>query len=50
MNAVLAVSDGVVFVIGSIVFIAVATAAFGLAMARFAELDPDRTAGPARKW
>lgn len=37
MNAV-AVTDGVVFAIGAVVFIAVATAAFALAMVRFAEL------------
>ena len=37
MTAVLAVSDAVVFGIGTVIFIAVATAAFGLGMARFAE-------------
>lgn len=38
MSPVLAVSDRVVFAIGAVVFIAVATAAFALGMARFAEL------------
>jgi hypothetical protein len=40
MNPV-AISDGVTFAIGAVVFIAVATAAFGLAMVRFAELGED---------
>lgn len=38
MSAVVAVSDAVVFGIGAVVFIATATAAFGLGMARFSEL------------
>lgn len=43
MSPVLAVSEGVVFAVGAVVFIATATAAFGLAMVRFAELEePDR--------
>jgi hypothetical protein len=40
MNAI-AVTDGVVFAIGAVVFIAVATAAFTLAMTRFAELGEE---------
>jgi hypothetical protein len=44
MSPLLAVSNGVVFAIGAVVFIAVATAAFGLGLARFAEFgEPDRT-------
>jgi hypothetical protein len=38
MSAVVAVSEAVVFGIGAVIFIAVATAAFGLGMARFSEL------------
>ncbi|MDH4113070.1 MAG: hypothetical protein OEV60_10405 [Actinomycetota bacterium] len=41
MSPLLAVSDGVIFAIGSVVFIAVFTAALGLAYARFAELGED---------
>lgn len=39
MSALVAVSEAVVFGIGTVVFIAVATAAFGLGMARFSELS-----------
>ena len=38
MSPVLAVSEGVLFGIGAVVFIAVFTAALGLAYARFEEL------------
>ena len=46
MTPILAVSEGAIFAIGSVIFIAVFTAALGLAYARFAELgaaDDDRT-------
>lgn len=42
MSPLLAVSQGVLFGIGSVVFIAVFTAGLGLAYARFAELGEDR--------
>jgi hypothetical protein len=42
MIALLALSNGVIFAIGSVVFIAVFTAALSLAYVRFAELDGDR--------
>ncbi|MGZ5290223.1 MAG: hypothetical protein ACXWE5_12135 [Actinomycetota bacterium] len=38
MNPLLAVTDGVIFAIGGVIFIAVFTAALGLAYVRFAEL------------
>ena len=41
MSPVLAVSEGVLFGIGAVVFIAVLTAALGLAYARFEELGAD---------
>jgi hypothetical protein len=41
VNPLLAVSQGLLFGIGGVVFIAVFTAALGLAYARFAELDED---------
>jgi hypothetical protein len=42
-------SEGAIFAIGSVLFIAVFTAALGLAYARFAELgDDDRVAGDAQ--
>lgn len=49
MMPVLAVSNGALFAIGSVIFIAVFTAALGLAYARFAELgerDADDTGTP----
>jgi hypothetical protein len=39
--AVMALSDGSLFAIGSVIFIAVFTAALGLAYARFEELGDD---------
>lgn len=42
MSPLLAVSSGVIFGIGTVVFIAVFTAALGFAYARFAELGEDR--------
>jgi hypothetical protein len=39
MSVFLAVSEAMVFGIGTVVFIATATAAFGLGMARFSELS-----------
>lgn len=46
MSPLLAVSNGVVFAIGSVVFIAVFAAALSLAYARFAELgDEDASSG-----
>jgi hypothetical protein len=45
MSAVLAITDGAIFAIGGVIFIAVFTAALGLAYARFAELgEEDETA------
>ena len=41
MSGVLALSNGPIFAIGALVFIAVFTAALSLAYARFAELDAD---------
>ena len=41
MTPLLAVSEGAIFAIGSVIFIAVFTAALGLAYARFAELGED---------
>jgi hypothetical protein len=38
MNPLLSIQDGTIFAIGSVVFIAVLTAALGLGYARFAEL------------
>ena len=38
MNPLFAIQDGTIFAIGSVVFIAVLTAALGLGYARFAEL------------
>ena len=49
MTPLLAISEGAIFAIGSVIFIAVFTAALGLAYARFAELgDDDRVAGDAQ--
>ena len=45
MSGLLAVGNGVIFAIGSVVFIAVFTAAISLAYARFAELTDE---GPPR--
>lgn len=42
MIAVLAVAQGALFAVGTVVFIAVFTAGLALAYARFAELDDDR--------
>ena len=50
MTPLLALSEGAIFAIGSVIFIAVFTAALGLAYARFAELgeeDAASTAPPA---
>jgi hypothetical protein len=48
MTSVLAISGGTIFAIGSVVFIAVFTAALGLAYARFEELgEDDRRTGEA---
>ncbi|HEY8018601.1 MAG TPA: hypothetical protein VIG53_03805 [Actinomycetota bacterium] len=41
MSPLLAVTDGVIFAIGGVIFIAVFTAALGLAYARFAELGEE---------
>lgn len=41
MSPLLAIADGVIFAIGGVIFIAVFTAALGLAYARFAELGED---------
>jgi hypothetical protein len=52
MNPVLAVTDGAIFAIGGVIFIAVFTAALGLAYARFAELgeeDEPTEAGQPRR-
>jgi hypothetical protein len=46
VTTLLAVSEGVIFAIGSVIFIAVFTAALGLAYARFAELGDDDRAAP----
>jgi hypothetical protein len=44
MTGILALSEGTIFAIGSVVFIAVFAAALGLAYARFAELgEKDRS-------
>ena len=49
MTPLLAISEGAIFAIGSVIFIAVFTAALGLAYARFAELgDDDRVGGDAQ--
>jgi hypothetical protein len=45
MTALVAIADGVIFGIGAVVFIAVFTAALGLAYARFAELGDDTEKG-----
>ena len=46
MTPLLAIADGTVFAIGSVIFIAVFTVALGLAYARFEELgEQDRHAG-----
>jgi hypothetical protein len=43
MTTMLAITDGTIFAIGCVIFIAVATAAMGLAYARFEELgEKDR--------
>lgn len=50
MSPLLALSEGAIFAIGSVIFIAVFTAALGLGYARFAELgagDDDPTTAPA---
>jgi hypothetical protein len=44
MTGLLAIGDGVVFAIGSVIFIAVFTAAISLAYARFGELGDDQPA------
>jgi hypothetical protein len=45
----LALTDGVIFAIGGVIFIAVFTAALGLAYARFAELgEEDEPRKPAQ--
>ena len=44
MTGLLAIGDGVVFAIGSVVFIAVFTAAISLAYTRFGELADDQPA------
>ena len=41
MSGVLALSNGLIFAIGAVVFIAVFTAGLSLSYARFAELDAD---------
>jgi hypothetical protein len=41
VTPLLAVGEGAIFAIGSVIFIAVFTAALGLAYARFAELGED---------
>jgi hypothetical protein len=41
MSGVLALSNGPIFAVGAVVFIAVFTAALSLAYTRFAELDGD---------
>ena len=41
MSGVLALSDGPIFAVGAVVFIAVFTAGLSLAYARFAELGDD---------
>ena len=41
MTPLLALSEGALFAIGSVIFIAVFTAALGLAYARFEELGED---------
>lgn len=46
--ALLAVGNGVIFAIGSVIFIAVFTAAISLAYVRFAELDADEKVRPKR--
>jgi hypothetical protein len=44
VTPLLGIGQGAIFAIGSVVFIAVFTAALGLAYARFEELgDPDRS-------
>ena len=46
MTPLLAVGQGLIFAVGSVVFIAVFTAALGLAYARFEELgEDDRSRG-----
>ena len=46
MTPLLAITDGAIFAIGSVIFIAVFTAALELAYARFEELgEDDRHAG-----
>ena len=42
MNPIVAISQGVIFGIGSVVFIAVVTAALSLAYLRFDELGDDQ--------
>jgi hypothetical protein len=41
VTPLLAISEGAIFAIGSVIFIAVFTAALGLAYARFAELGEE---------
>jgi hypothetical protein len=51
VSPVLAFTDGVIFAIGGVIFIAVFTAALGLAYARFAELgegDDEPAGSPQR--
>ncbi len=46
MSPLLAMSDGIIFTIGCVIFIAVFTAGLGLAYARFEELgEDDRRSG-----
>ncbi len=52
MTPLVALSDGVIFAIGSVVFVVVFTGAFGLGMARFAELgrrEPNVVDEPPRE-
>ena len=46
--ALLAVGNGAIFAIGSVIFIAVFTAAISLAYVRFAELDEEEEVHPRR--
>ncbi len=48
MSPLLAFSDGGLFAVGAVVFIAVFTAAISLAYVRFAELDKDAVRDTAR--
>lgn len=48
MSALVAIGDGAVFAIGSVIFIAVFAAALSLGYARFAELGDDEGPGAER--